>query len=51
MFLLPQENGSSNHHIDDLFDILIKSGGKKKNIVKYILKMIIRYIYTARTFS
>lgn len=25
---VPQENGSSSQHMDDLFDILIQSGGK-----------------------
>lgn len=28
---VPQENGSSSQHMDDLFDILIQSGGKARS--------------------
>lgn len=33
---VPQENGSSSQHMDDLFDILIQSGGKALSPAVYL---------------
>lgn len=38
---VPQENGSSSQHMDDLFDILIQSGGKALSPVSLTGRLLV----------